>query len=291
MQRSHQNLPKLKPMDIHRRFLFKELDIRGQHLSLSNEWQAMIQNRGYSEKVRRLFGEISALAIMLSSGMKHKGKFTLQSQGDGLVNLLLVEVTHDLKIRGMVRANGDISADNTLNAILGKGQIVATLYNAQTDASFQSLIPRNDAGLLQTFEDYFSQSEQLESKLWVSSDKDNLCAILIQKMPESESNDSEDWHRIKTLANTVTDKELCELTADLLLYRLFHEETVELFDKTPVHYECQKDKQRFETVVLNLGEEEARKLLEERGEIAIHNEICNEHLFFNEKDVDRIFST
>jgi molecular chaperone Hsp33 len=70
-------------MNTRTRFLFKELDIRGQHLSMSEAWQAMIENRSYSRQVRQLLGELSALAIMLTSGMKHKGKLTLQLQGDG----------------------------------------------------------------------------------------------------------------------------------------------------------------------------------------------------------------
>ena len=78
------------------RFLFKELDIRGQYLSLDDAWQDMILDRGYSEQVRQLFGELSALGVFLASGMKHKGKLTLQIQGDGIVSLLLVEVTNDL---------------------------------------------------------------------------------------------------------------------------------------------------------------------------------------------------
>jgi molecular chaperone Hsp33 len=48
-----------------------------------------------------------------------------------------VEVTHHLKIRGMVRADGDITDDDTLDTLLGKGQIVVTLYNAQTNSSFR----------------------------------------------------------------------------------------------------------------------------------------------------------
>ncbi|RUA07266.1 MAG: Hsp33 family molecular chaperone HslO [Gammaproteobacteria bacterium] len=275
----------------HTKFLFKELDIRGQHLSINSAWQAMIKDRGYSEQIRQLFGEMSALALMLASGMKHTGKFTLQSQGDGMVDLLLVEVTHDLKIRGMVRAGTDITPKQTLSEILGNGQIVATLYNAQTDSNFQSLVAINDRGLLPTFEDYFTQSEQLPSKLWVSSTKENLSAMLIQKMPESTSNDPEGWHRVKILADTVTDKELCELAIEPLLYRLFHQETIEHFASTAINYECQNDKQRFEKVILSLGEQEARILLKERNEIAIYNEICNQHLFFNEGDVDRLFST
>ncbi len=273
------------------RFLFKDLDIRGQHLSLIDTWQDMIQNRGYSVLVRQLFGELSALAIFLANGIKHKGKLTLQVQGSGIVSLLLVEVTNDLKIRGMVRSDSTIKEDDSLNKILGEGQIVATLYNSQTDHSFQSLVPINQKGLIATFEDYFFQSEQLESRLWVSSTQENLCAMLLQKMPEADQHDSEGWHRVGTLSDTITEDELNNLDAESLLHRLFHEETLQLFNADWVGYECEQNKERFEKIIYDLGEQDARDLLKERGEIAIHNEICNEHLFFDEQDVDRIFAT
>lgn len=272
------------------RFLFKDLDIRGQHLSLDDAWQDMVQNRGYSPLVRELFGELSALAIFLANGIKHQGKLTLQIQGDGIVNLLFVEVTNDLKIRGMVRTEGTVKENNSLDEILGEGQIVATLYNAQTDHSFQSLVPRNANGLIATFEDYFSQSEQLDSTLWVSSTQDNLSAMLLQKLPEADQHDSEGWHRVGALADTVTDEELNNLEAETLLHRLFHEETLELFDADSVNYECAQNKKRFEKIIFDLGEQDARDLLEEQGEISIHNEICNEHIFFNQEDIDRIFT-
>ena len=273
------------------RFLFKDLDIRGQHLSLIDTWQDMIQNRGYSVLVRQLFGELSALAIFLANGIKHKGKLTLQVQGSGIVSLLLVEVTSDLKIRGMVRSDSIIEEDDSLDKILGEGQIVATLYNSQTDHSFQSLVPINQKGLIATFEDYFFQSEQLESRLWVSSTQENLCAMLLQKMPEADQHDSEGWHRVGALSDTITENELNNLDAESLLHRLFHEETLQLFNADWVGYECEQSKERFEKIIYDLGEQDARDLLKERGEIAIHNEICNEHLFFDEQDVNRIFTT
>jgi molecular chaperone Hsp33 len=273
------------------RFLFKDLDIRGQHLSLDDTWQDMIQNRGYGAPVRQLFGELSALAIFLANGIKHKGKLTLQIQGDGIVSLLLVEVTDDLKIRGMVRADGAIKENDSLDKILGEGQIVATLYNAQTDHSFQSLVPRNAQGLIATFEDYFSQSEQLESRLWVSSTQDSLSAMLLQKMPKADQHDAEGWYRIGALSDTITESELISLDAESLLHRLFHEEDLQLFKAEWIDYKCEQNKERFEKIIYDLGEQDARSLLKEHGEIAIHNEICNEHLFFNKDDVDRIFTT
>ncbi|WP_428087265.1 Hsp33 family molecular chaperone HslO [Candidatus Thioglobus sp.] len=277
-------------MNIQTRFLFKDLNVRGQHLSLNDTWQAMIQDRGYSAPVRKLFAELTALTIFLASGMKHQGKLTFQIQGDGAVSLLLVEVTNDLKIRGMVRSKGVIKANDCLDKILGEGQIVATLYNAQTDHSFQSLVPKNSAGLIQTFEDYFSQSEQLDSKLWISSTQENLSAMLLQKMPETDGCNAEGWHTVGVLASTVTNEELNGLNAESLLGRLFHEENVQLFSPEKLHYECTQNRDKFEKIILNLGEQDARKLLEEQGEIAIHNEICNEHLFFDKEDINRIFT-
>ncbi len=63
-----------------RRFLFKELDIRGQYLSISRLCQQMIESRGYSKVVQQLFGELNVLAIILVNGMKHTGKITMQLQ-------------------------------------------------------------------------------------------------------------------------------------------------------------------------------------------------------------------
>jgi len=272
-----------------RRFLFKDLDIRGQYLSLDSTWQEINQNRGYPEVIRNLFGEVAALSVMLANGMKHKGNLTIQIQGNGYINLILVEVTHDLKIRGMVRTKDDenLARDDDL---FGKAMIVATLYNSQTDKHFQSIVPRNPKGLIQTFEDYFATSEQLESRIWIASNKDNLSAMLIQKMPEDKNHDSENWDRVTTLAQTITDEELIKLDAQSILHRLFHQEVLELFDEKFVKYECLQNKDKFEKVIFNLGEKEARKLLDENGEIAIHNEICNKHIFFNAKDLDRIFA-
>lgn len=272
-----------------RRFLFKDLDIRGQYLSLDSTWQEINQNRGYPEVIRNLFGEVAALSVMLANGMKHKGNLTIQIQGNGYINLILVEVTHDLKIRGMVRTKDDenLAKDDDL---FGKAMIVATLYNSQTDKHFQSIVPRNPKGLVQTFEDYFATSEQLESRIWIASNKDNLSAMLIQKMPEDKNHDSENWDRVTTLAQTITDEELIKLDAQSILHRLFHQEVLELFDEKFVKYECLQNKDKFEKVIFNLGEKEARKLLDENGEIAIHNEICNKHIFFNAKDLDRIFA-
>lgn len=272
------------------RFLFKELNIRGQVIQLNEAWQSMIQDRHYPDAIRQLLGKLTAFSVIMANGMKHTGKITLQVQGSGPITLLVVEVTHDLKIRGVAKTNETIQEQASLDELLGDGQILVTLENTQTNHHFQSYVDRSGDNIETAFENFLSQSEQLPSKIWLAASDEALGGVLIQKMPESDELDADGWDRIHSLTTTVTDEELTQLDSETLLHRLFHEETVELFEPQTIHYECPEDKERVTDMLKSLGEEEVRRILEEQGEIVIHNEMCNFHMRFNQEDVDVLFA-
>ena len=274
------------------RFLFKEHDIRGQHIQLNQSWQSMIQDRHYPPAVTALLGELTAIATLMAGNMKHEGSITMQVQGTGPISLIVVDVTHDLKIRGMAKTNQEIEQQETLNELLGDGQILVTLENTQTQHHFQSYVPREGNSVAEAFETFLSQSEQLPSKLWLSADEQSLGGIIIQKMPNTEvvEHDEDAWDRIMHLTSTVTNEELTQIAAEDLIHRLFHEELVELFEGQDVAYECPQDIEKIKAMLISLGEEEVRNLLEEQGEIVIHNEMCNFHARFNKTDIDALFT-
>lgn len=272
------------------RFLFKELNIRGQHIQLQESWQEMIKDRHYPQPIIELLGELTAMAVMMANGMKHQGRVTLQIQGSGPITLLVVDVTHDLKIRGVAKTNQSIEGDTDFNALLGDGQILMTLENTQTQHHFQSYVPREGQSVAEAFETYLSQSEQLPSKIWLAANEQALGGVVIEKMPETAGQDEDGWQRIVHLTTTVQDEELTTLPAEALIHRLFHEELVELFEPASVVYECPKDEKRITDMLISLGEEEVRKVLEEQGEVVIHNEMCNFHLRFDKDDIDRLFA-
>ena len=272
------------------RFLFKELNIRGQVIQLNDAWQLMLKDRHYPDAIRQLLGKLTAFSVIMANGMKHTGKITLQVQGSGPITLLVVEVTHDLKIRGVAKTNETIQEQASLDELLGDGQILVTLENTQTNHHFQSYVDRSGDTIEAAFENFLSQSEQLPSKIWLAATNEALGGVLIQKMPESDELDADGWDRIHSLTTTVTDNELTQLDAETLLHRLFHEETVELFEPQTIHYECPEDKERVTDMLKSLGEEEVRRILEEQGEIVIHNEMCNFHMRFNQEDVDALFA-
>lgn len=278
-------------MNTIQRFLFKELNIRGQHLQLDQAWQAMIQDRHYTPALIEILGQLTAVAVMLANGMKHSGKVTIQVQGEGPVNLLVVEATHELKIRGVAKTNQTLDASQSgLDALLGNGQILVTLDNTQTGGFFQSYVARESNRLSEAFERFLSQSEQQPSKIWLAANDQAISGVMIQKMPGTDEVDSDGWERIYSLTDTLTDDELVSLDAETLLHRLFHEETVELFASQGVEYDCPRDVSKVEAMLRSLGEAEVRNILKEQGEVVIHNEICNFHLRFNEADIDRLFA-
>ncbi len=271
-------------------FLLQDLDIRGQHVLLQESWREMIAERHYTPALQRLLGELTAVAVFLANGLKHEGKVTLQVQGKGPVSLLVVEATHDLAIRGMAKTRETISEElEGMDALLGEGQLVLTLYNSVTDRHYQSFVPRHGNSVAESFEHFFSQSDQLDTRLWLAADDQAVGGLLLQKMPEADKKDPDGWSRVVHLAETLKDDELLTLPAQELLHRLFHEETVELYPPREVRYECPQDRDRVLAAIKAMGEEEVRRILEQEGAVVVHNELCNFHVKLDAADVDALF--
>lgn len=277
--------------DFIQRFLFKDHAIRGQRLVLNQAWLSMLKDRHYPNALQKLLGELTAFSTLLANGIKHPGKITLQVQGQGPVNLLVVEVTHELKLKGMAKTNQPITDQTGADALLGEGQILLSLANTLTDHLYQSYVTREGDQLTGALEHFLSQSEQLDTRLWIRVSEQAIGALYLQKMPDTDAVDADAWDRIQHLASTVKDDELLELDNTTLLTRLFHEEVVEVFEAKPVVYECKADRDRVATMLTSLGEQEARTLLEEQGEIVVFNEMCNYHERFNGQDLDQMFNT
>ncbi|MDR9499090.1 MAG: Hsp33 family molecular chaperone HslO [Hydrogenovibrio sp.] len=278
-------------MDQTRNFLFTDLNIRGQHLHVAQAWQAMIEDRHYTQPLQTLLGELTAVAIMLAKNMKHPGRLTIQVQGKGPVHLLMVEVTDQLQLRGVAKTRETLSDDQSgMDALLGDGQIMITLENSLTDKLFQSFVTRQGDTVAECFTHYLSQSDQLASKLWLAADAHNIAGLLIQKMPDTDEQDADGWERIAALSETVGPQELLTLPAETLLHRLFHEETVRLYDPSQVAYECPRDREKVKEMIRSLGETEARRIIEQEGEIVVHNEVCNFHERFDLGDIEAMFS-
>ena len=273
--------------DLLNRFLFEDLGIRGEWVKLTTSWQAAKQHQQGPQNAQLQLGQALAAVVMLSATVKFKGSMILQAQGDGDFKALVAQSTHDRKIRGLIRSNDHVPT-GSLETVFGQGRLVITIEpdNAQP---YQGIVPLQGKNLAAALQTYFEQSEQLKTRIWLFANETHAVGLLLQELP-AQNNDQADWERIEILAGTVTEQELLELDCGNLLYRLFNEEKVRLFDAEPVEFKCTCSRSRVERTLRALGEEELKDILQEQDTIEVDCEFCSQHYVFDRVDVETLLS-
>lgn len=271
------------------RFLLEDLDIRGAIVRLDSVWQQMQAGRDYPSPVAQILGEMTATTLLFGSNLKQAGRLTVQLSGNGSISMLVIDCNESLHIRGMAKCEGIIE-HRPLPELLGNGQLVLSLDMDSMREAHQSIVPLEGSNVTEVFEHYLEQSEQLHSRLFLAASVDAAVGIFIQKLPTADQRDADGWSRIETLASTVSDKELLTLQSETLLMRLFHEETVRVFDQQSVEYGCKENREKVHSMLRSLGREEVDSILQEFGEVVIKDDICNQEYRFDALAVEAIFS-
>ena len=278
------------------RFLFEGLDIRGAIVRLESAWQAMQAGRDYQPTVAQLLGETAAVTALIAGQLKQPGRLTLQLRGGGPVQLLVMDCSEALQMRGMARSNPVVlpaPVPELLGAHLG-GQMLMSLDLPTARQPYQSFVPLVGDSIAAIFEHYLEQSEQQPSRLFATASRKAAACLFLQKMPEADSRDADGWDRITQLASTVKTAELLELDPANLLGRLFHEDMAEhgirLYDPRPVAYHCPEDWEKVRDMVRSIGRADAESILAEHGEILIRDDICNRDYRFSPEDVAALFA-
>ncbi len=278
----------MKEQDCLRRFLFEELGVRGEWVRLQKSWQQTKQHQHLSDVVQEQLGQTIAAVVLLSATIKFDGSMILQAQGNGSLKVLVAQCTHNRKIRGLARSEADVSV-GTVSEMMGEGQLVITVEPKQGEP-YQGIVSLQGETLADVIYNYFIQSEQLETLVWLFADETQVAGLFIQQLPAQE-NDEDDWGRISTLANTVTKNEMMSLDCEEMLYRLFNEEKIRLFDTEPVEFECSCSRKKIETTLVSLGREELEEILQERGTVDAGCEFCGVQYSFNRIDVENLLSS
>ncbi len=273
--------------DVLRRFLFEDLGIRGLWVRLSDSWQTAQANQHSPPEAQLQLGQALSAAVLLSSTIKFKGSLILQVQGDGPLRTLVAQATHDRCIRGLVKSADDIGMDS-LASIYGNGQLVITI-SPETAQPYQGVVPLQGKQLADALENYFMQSEQLNTRLWLFADTKRTTGLLLQELP-GQMRQRDDWERIVILADTLTEREIQNLSCEDMLYRLFNQEQLRLYDEEPVKFACSCSVPKIENALRMLGREELESVLNEQGNIEVNCEFCNKLYRFDRIDVEHVLN-
>lgn len=279
----------MKESDTLQRFIFEHANIRGEIVHIEQTYQTIMAQRNYPPMVKNLLGEAIVSCLLLASSIKFEGSLNLQFQGDSRLSLLLVQCDHELHIRAFARFEESLETEDYAKAFLS-GQMVMTINQDNQTNSYQSMVPLQSTSMSENLMNYFAQSEQISTRVWLAVNDTAAAGMLLQLMPGQDTVQREQfWEYAVQLGQTVSEEELLTLDNQTLLYRLYNETEVRVFDSRHTEFQCRCSLDKMRQVINILGEKEAQELLEEQGKIDIRCDFCNKEYLFDAIDVAMLF--
>ncbi|HAD48360.1 MAG TPA: redox-regulated molecular chaperone Hsp33, partial [Idiomarina sp.] len=191
------------PTDQLNRYTFEGHDVRGELVQLTSSYQSLIRGHQYPPAVQQALGEMMAAVSLLTATLKFEGHIAVQLQGDGPLNFIAVNGNHQQQLRGIARVRGEIT-DTDIRSMVGKGQLVITLDPEQGER-YQGVTSADADSIAAMLENYFMQSEQLATKLWLHADGEHAAGMFLQRMPAS-GKDMVGFEHLTTLTDTITEQ-------------------------------------------------------------------------------------
>lgn len=262
--------------DVLNRYLFDGKHARGELVQLTKAYQEIIALHEYPPGVQALLGELVAATCLLTATLKFEGEITVQLQGDGPISYMSVNGDDKQNMRGIARL-AEPTDGIGLKALIGKGTMVITI-RPEKGEPYQGVVALDKDNLADCLAHYFEVSEQIPTKIWLFNNADNtqVAGSLIQLLPDSDSKETQlsDFEHLCQLTNTIKAEEIFSLDAEDLLYRLYHQEEVRLFEPQSVNYQCSCSEEKCLTAISQVSPSELISIIEEQGCVSMTCEYC-----------------
>jgi molecular chaperone Hsp33 len=278
------------------RYLFTDAHARGEIVQLTSSFKSIIKNHNYPVGVQKLLGELLSATCLLTATLKFEGDITVQLQGDGPVGYMSVSGNNNQQMRGIAKLTEETSAV-TLQELIGKGNMIITI-RPNVGEAYQGIVSLDKETLADCLEHYFDVSEQIPTKVWLFSDieQQQVAGALIQLLPdgdgsiENKAKQSADFEHLCQLTNTIKAEEIFSLAAEALLYRLYHQEQVNIFEPQPVSYSCGCSKEKCLAAIAQIEPDEIKAILAEQGKISMTCDYCITTYNFDELSLQSFIS-
>ncbi|MGF1701010.1 Hsp33 family molecular chaperone HslO [Photobacterium makurazakiensis] len=273
------------------RYLFDGVSVRGELVQLGETYQQIISSKEYPAPVQTLLGELLVATSLLTATLKFEGSITVQLQGDGPVKLAVINGDHEQKLRGVARWDGDVPTSGSIHDLMGKGHMVITITPNKGER-YQGVVGLEGDSLASCLEGYFENSEQLKTRIWLRTGEFDgnakAAGMLLQVLPDGKGS-ADDFAHLEQLTETVKDDELFSLEAQDVLYRLYHQETVQLFDPQAVEFHCGCSRERSASAICSIERSEVERIVAEEGKVSLHCDYCGTNYDFDNVDVAALF--
>ena len=267
------------------RFWLDTAPARGVVARLDGSLASALKHHEYPPVVVSLLKQLAGAAVLLASNLKQSAQVILQAQGTGDVPLLCVEATDALTFRIYASVREGVvlpeTADiATLVAPDGKGRFVLTISPTngqmyQGIVALQSCSETNDGSIASLLEDYLSNSQQTETRMWLREDGDVMEAMLLERLPDrSEDAATPAWNSVVVQADAMFAEHFMPFPYNEWLQFSFAAHDVKVHPSQPVGFACSCSIERVLNALKLVGEDELKPLITENGKIETRCEFC-----------------
>jgi molecular chaperone Hsp33 len=305
-------------------FAVEALDVRGRVVRLGDAVDTLVARHGYPDAVARAVGEAAALTTLLASSLKFEGRFQLQTKSDGPIDLIVVDFDAPDRLRAYARFDRDkvaaLGGGARTADLLGSGVLAMTIDQGPETSRYQGVVLLDGQGFEEAAHQYFRQSEQIPTRVRLAVAEQfeagrrayRAGGLLIQFLPTSPERarqadlapgdvpeghvpheregpaEDDAWVEAKALVDTVEDHELIDpaVSSERLLFRLFHERGVRVFEAQRVHEACRCSRDRIMTIMRRFPPEDRRDMVGDNGRIGVTCEFCSRVYDLDPREVE-----
>jgi len=296
-------------------FQIEGMDVRGRAVRLGPAVEEIVTAHAYPPALSWLLGEFLALTAMLGSIVKTEGLLTVQAKATSKapVDFVVADFAAPDALRGYAKLDeetaGTVPADAGFRELLGEGgHLALTIEQGRDKERYQGIVELSGQGLADCAVTYFEQSEQTPTTVRLACGREpqsqrwRAGGMMIQHLaggtrdrPDTrkhlrviDSSEEENWNRAALLMNSVKSEELLDPELDLntLLYRLFHEEGVRVFEPVDVAHRCRCSPERLRNVLDRFSKAELADMVV-GGEIVATCQFCGAAYRFDPDAVGR----
>lgn len=299
------NTPSLHD-DLSLPFQIEQCDTRGRLVRLGPAIDRILARHAYPEPVAHLLAEALVLVATMGTALKFDGIFSVQAKGDGPVSTLVADFRTPGHLRGYAsfdaeRLEGlELGPGGTASLVpllLGKGYLAFTIDPQSEDMErYQGIVDLSGSSLADAAHAYFAQSDQLNAKVVLSASHRKgsdlrrpspyrswrAGGILLQQLPLQPGGLSVEergyaWEKVTALLGTTKPEELTDpgLNQNDLLFRLFHEDGVRVFDLQPLEDHCTCSADKVRGILSTFSAEEVADMASPDGTITVTCQFCS----------------
>lgn len=204
--------------------------------------------------------------------------------------------------------------------MLGNGTLALTVDQGEFTQRYQGIVALDGSSLEDIARNYFMQSEQIATEVQLAvarllergvggkpTEQWRAGGLMVQFLPQSElrarqrdldggdnpdgsatvqARVEDEWQEARSLVATIEDSELTDpqVPSERLLYRLFHERGVRVYEGTKVADRCACSRDKIFGVLKGFSAEELEHSTE-NGKISVTCEFCSTHYDFDPAEI------